>query len=219
MGRIELALASPEEDCPKKQEQLLAWKVHIYIQKSRKAQEEAETILDELRDNLSESSPLVLPLKLQKNQFLIQKGEGRTVLKEVKAAWEKEQSIDSLYCYMMALTELDRTKDLLELWEQDAVQQMVKCINEETVPLWQTMFCSAAAEEEETYFVNQLERFKTEAGDVAVFEAEWIYAGLLKKLGREAEKENRKKQLLEKIENLAINEYLKINYVKRIQAL
>ena len=152
MGRIDLALASSEnEECPEKREQLLAWKVHIYIQKSRKAQEEAEKILDELRENLSESSQLSLPLKLQKNQFLIQKGEGRAVLKEVKAAWEKEQSIESLYSYMMALTELDRTKELLELWEQEQVQQLVKCINEETLPLWQMMFCSAATEEEEVY--------------------------------------------------------------------
>ena len=153
MRRIELALASlDKEKYPDKQEQLLAWKVHIYIQKSRKAQEAAEAILDELRENLSESSQLFLPLKLQKNQFLIQKGEGRNVLREVRTAWEKEQSIESLYSYMMALTELDRTKELLELWEQEQVQQLVKRINEETLPLWQMMFCSAAAEEEEVFF-------------------------------------------------------------------
>ena len=220
MGRIELALASMENgECPEKQEQLLAWKVHIYIQKSRKAQEAAEAILDELRENLSESSQLFLPLKLQKNQFLIQKGEGRNVLREVRTAWEKEQSIESLYSYMMALTELDRTKELLELWEQEQVQQLVKRINEETLPLWQMMFCSAAAEEEEVFFVSQLEQFKAEAEASAVFEAEWVYAGLLKKLGWEEQKKTLKTKLLEQVEKLAINEYLKMNYLKRIQEL
>lgn len=220
MRRIELALASlDKEKYPDKQEQLLAWKVHIYIQKSRKAQEAAEAILDELRENLSESSQLSLPLKLQKNQFLIQKGEGRTVLKEVKAAWEKEQSIESLYCYMMALTELDRAGELLGLWKQTPVQQLVQNITAETEPLWQMMFYSAAAEEVEAIFVSQLERFKTEAGDYAVFEAEWTYTGFLKKLGREAEKEAGKKQLLEMVETLPVNEYLKMNYVNRIQNL
>lgn len=220
MRRIELALASlDKEKYPDKQEQLLAWKVHIYIQKSRKAQEEAEKILDELRENLSESSQLSLSLKLQKNQFLIQKGEGRAVLKEVKAAWEKEQSIESLYSYMMALTELDRTKELLELWEQTPVQQLVQNITVETEPLWQMMFCGAAAEEEEVFFVSQLEQFKAEAEESAAFEAEWTYTGLLKKLGREEEKEARKKQLLEKLETLPVNEYLKMNYIKRIQEI
>jgi len=220
MRRIELALATLEQgDCPEKKEQLLAWKVHIFIQKSRKAQEEAENILDELRENLSGSSKLAMPLKLQKNQFLIQKGEGRTVLKEVKEAWEKEQSIESLYCYMMALTELDHARELLELWETAWVQQIVKDISAETIPLWQMMFYSAAAEEAEEFFVNRLELFKTEAEDSAVFEAEWAYTGLLKKLGRETEKEVGKKQLLEKVENLPVNEYLKMNYIKRIQEL
>ena len=220
MRRIELALASlDKEKYPDKQEQLLAWKVHIYIQKSRKAQEAAEAILDELRENLSESSQLFLPLKLQKNQFLIQKGEGRNVLREVRTAWEKEQSIESLYSYMMALTELDRTKELLELWEQEQVQQLVKRINEETLPLWQMMFCSAAAEEEEVFFVSQLEQFKAEAEASAVFEAEWVYAGLLKKLGWEEQKKTLKTKLLEQVEKLAINEYLKMNYLKRIQEL
>lgn len=220
MRRIELALASMEKgECPEKQEQLLAWKVHIYIQKSRKAQEEAEAILDELRENLSESSHLALPLMLQKNQFLIQKGEGRVVLKEVKDTWEKEQSIEALYCYMMVLTELDRAREIMELWERNQVKQLVKEINTDTIPLWQMMFWSAAAEEEENYFVNQMELFKKEADEHAVFEAEWTYAGLLKKLGREAEKEESKLQLLEKVKKLVVNEYLKMNYIKRIQEL
>ena len=220
MRRIELALASLEkEECSEKQEQLLAWKVHIYIQKSRQAQEEAEKILDELRSNLSESSKLALPLKLQKNQFLIQRGEGRTVLKEAKDAWQMQQSVETLYCYMMALTELNRTREFLELWEKNTVQQLVQNITSDTIPLWQMMFGCVAAEGEEEFFVNQFSRFKTEAEETDVFETEWTYAHLLKKLGREEEKEVTKKQLLEKVERLPFNEYLKMHYKKRIQEL
>lgn len=220
MRRIEFALASMEKDeCQEKKEQLLVWKVHIYIQKSRKNQEEAEEILDELRENLSEQSELFLPLKLQKNQFLIQKGEGKRVLKEVKNAWESEQSVETLHCYMMALMEMDYTKELMEVWEQNQVRQLVKNINAATIPLWQMMFCSVASEEEEAYFVNQLERFKTEADEYAVFKAEWAYTELLKKLEREEEKQARKMQLLEMLDKLSVNEYLKMNYVKRIRDL
>lgn len=107
----------------------------------------------------------------------------------------------------------------MELWEQEQVQQLVKRINEETLPLWQMMFCSAAAEEEEVYFTNQLHRFYPEADEAAVFEAEWVYAGLLKKLGWEEQKKKLKTKLLEQAEKLAINEYLKMNYLKRIQEL
>ena len=220
IGRIGSALASLEEGKDtEKREQLLAWKVHIYIQKSRKAQEEAEEILDELRENLSQASKLAMPLKLQKNQFLIQKGEGRAVLKEVKADWEEERSVETLYCYMMALSELDRARECMELWEQSQVQKIVMDINADTIPLWQMLFRCIAAEEEESYYINLLNIFRTKADEYAVFEAEWTYAGLLTRLGREEEKEAEKKQLLEKVETLPINEYLKMNYVKRMQEL
>ena len=69
------------------------------------------------------------------------------------------------------------------------------------------------------FFVSQLEQFKAEAEASAVFEAEWVYAGLLKKLGWEEQKKTLKTKLLEQVEKLAINEYLKMNYLKRIQEL
>ena len=47
----------------------------------------------------------------------------------------------------------------------------------------------------------------------------FVYAGLLKKLGWEEQKKTLKTKLLEQAEKLAINEYLKMNYLKRIQEL
>lgn len=220
MRRIELALGSLEkEKSVDMREQLLAWKVHIYIQKSRQAQEEAEKILDELIKNTDENSKLTLSLKLQKNQFLIQKGEGRTVLKETRAAWEKEQTIENLHCYMAALMESDRAGEIMDLWESNEVRILVENVNEETIPLWQMMFWSAAVEEEICYFKKWMNKFREEADEHAAFELDWTWTGLLKKLGHEKEKEESKKKLLEKVENLPLNEYLKMNYIKRIHEL
>lgn len=223
MRRIDVALHSvteeKTEELRQKQEQLLAWKVHIYIQKSRKAMEEAEKILDTLLQETEEGSKLDLPLKLQKNQFLIQKGEGRVVLKKTKAVWDETQNVESLYCYMAALMELDRGTEIMYLWETDSVQNLVKSVNAATTPLWQIMFWSAANERNEEFFQKWFEVFKKEAEACAVFEAEWTWTGLLKELGREQEKEEYKEKLLEAVERLSLNEYLKMNYVKRIQAL
>lgn len=223
MRRIEIAMQPvADEEAEKlrqKQEQLLAWKVHIYIQKSRKAMEEAEEILDTLLQNIKEDSKLNVPLKLQKNQFLIQKGEGRAVLEKTKAVWEETASVESLYCYMAALMELDRSREIMCLWETDSVQSLIKKVNTETIPLWQIMFWSVAAERKEEFFQKWFGIFAKEADDCAVFEAEWMWTGALKELGKDDEKEEYKEKLLEALEKLPFNEYLKMDYVKRIQAL
>jgi len=223
LRRIEVALDTLEgETAPEsteKREQLLAWKVHIYIQKSRKAQEEAESILDELMQKAGTESKLSLALRLQKNQFLIQKGNGRAVLREMKAAWQTEQTLENLRCYMTALMEMDRAEDIVELWDQKEVQELVCKVTEESTPLWQMMFLAVATEGRENCFKNRLEIFKEAAEEAAVFEAEWTWTGFLKEAGREEEKEKGKKHLLELLERLPFNEYLKMNYKKRIQEI
>ena len=223
LRRIEIALNTLEgETAPEsieKQEQLLAWKVHIYIQKSRQAQEDAEAILDGLMEKAGEESKLLLALRLQKNQFLIQKGNGRAVLREMKAAWQEEPNLERLYCYMATLMELDRAENLIELWEQKEVQELVCKITEENTPLWEMMFWALATEGREERFKDYLARFKEEAEEAAVFEAEWKWTGFLKEAGREDEKEKAKEHLLEWLERLPFNEYLKMNYKKRIQEI
>lgn len=223
LRRIEIALDTLEKETSpqsiEKREQLLAWKVHVYIQKSRKAQEEAELVLDDLMQRAGESSKLALALRLQKNQFLIQKGNGRAVLREMKAAWQTEQTLENLRCYMTTLMEMDCAEDIVELWEQKEVQELVCKVTEESTPLWQMMFLAAATEGREDSFRDYLARFKEEADEAAVFEAEWTWTGFLKEAGREEEKEKGKKHLLELLESLPFNEYLKMNYKKRIQEL
>lgn len=223
LRRIEIALNTLEgETAPEsieKQEQLLAWKVHIYIQKSRKAQEEAEFVLDDLMQRAGESSKLALALRLQKNQFLIQKGNGRAVLREMETAWQNEQTMENLRCYMTTLMEMGHAEEIAELWEQKEVQKLVCKVTEESTPLWQMMFWAVATEGREDSFRDRLEKFKEEAEEAAVFEAEWTWTGFLKEAGREEEKEKGKEHLLELLESLPFNEYLKMNYKKRIQEI
>ena len=104
MHSMELALDSlyvELEETKENQEEILrniqqikAWKVHIYIQKSRGALEKAEQELDELRKEITPENPLYLPLKLQKQQFRIQMGETVRILKETKEAWDKNPSFE-----------------------------------------------------------------------------------------------------------------------------
>ena len=204
----------------RKKEQLLAWKVHIYIQKSRKAQEEAEELLDKLLVEVdSWENPLYLSLKLQKQQFLIQKGKGQETLYKAKEQWEYMQRLEYLHCYMSALLELERGQEILQLWQQKKVQKIVAEITDETIPLWKMMFYGAKIEKNLELFYHYFYLFKEKAELYDVFEVEWILADLYESLKMQKEKEEKKEQLLKILENISLNEYIKINYLKRIHEL
>ncbi len=204
----------------RKKEQLLAWKVHIYIQKSRKAQEEAEELLDKLLLEVdSWENPLYLSLKLQKQQFLIQKGKGQETLYKVKEQWEYTQRLEYLHCYMSALLELERGQEILQLWQQKKVQKIVAEITDEIIPLWKMMFYGAKIEKNLELFYHYFYLFKEKAGLYDVFEVEWMLADLYESLKMQKEKEEQKEKLLKMLENISLNEYIKINYLKRIQEL
>lgn len=212
-----------EENClelKRKREQILAWKVHIYIQKSRKAQEEAEELLDKLLLEVNSfENPLYLSLKLQKQQFLIQKGEGQEILYKAKEEWECTEILEHLHCYMSALLELERGKEILEVWQQDKVQKLVAEITATSIPLWEIMFYGASIEKNLPFFHSYFNLFKEKANEEAIFQVEWILADLYKTLKMTNEKEEKKEQLLKMLEKTTWNEYIKINYLERIKQL
>lgn len=217
----ELKNAKPEEieELNQRRLQLQAWKVHIYIQKSRGALEQAEKELDELRNNVTPENSIFLSLKLQKQQFRIQMGETATVIKTAKSDWEQQQSFETLYCYIAALYDAQRSDELLQLWEKAEVQAIVEDINVQTEGLWQMMFDSAVMEQDLSIFEHYLHRYKDKASEIGVFEMEWGLAQLYKSLGMESEKIQLILVLKEKLQKLEINEYIKNRKYEEIEAL
>ena len=215
MRSIDVALNSTEEN----RLQLQAWKVHIYIQKSRAALEKAESELDTLREDVPKGHALYLPLKLQKQQFRIQMGETVAVLKKTKAEWEDEKTVDALICYMAALYDAQRSADILLLWEQKEVQDFVCEVNEENESLWQMMFDSAYMESDLEFFIRYMEIFMEKASKESLFQMEWILAKLYNVLDMQKEKSELKEKLLKEIVNLEYNEFLKERYIKEIEVL
>ena len=230
MRSLDIALNSMEEELKDaKQEeieelnqrrlQLQVWKVHIYIQKSRGALEQAEKELDELRIEVTSENPLFISLRLQKQQFRIQMGESATVIKTAKSDWEQQKCFENLYCYIAALYDAQRSNDLLQLWENTEVQEFVEDINEQTEGLWQMMFDSAVMEQDLTTFEHYLHRYKDKASEIGVFEMEWGLAKLYKSLGMESEKMQLIQVLKEKLQKLEINEYIKNRKYEEIEEL
>lgn len=207
------------EELNQRRLQLHAWKMHIYIQKSRGALEQAEKALDELRIEVTPENPLFLSLKLQKQQFRIQMGETATVIKFAKSDWEQQKSLETLYCYVAALYDAQRSNELLQLWEKAEVQAIVKVINEQTEGLWQMMFDCAVMEQDLATFEHYLYRYKESASKVGVFEMEWGLAKLYKSLGMESGKMQLKQVLKEKLQKLELNEYIKNRKYEEIEAL
>ena len=230
MRSVDVALDSVEEELKNtKQEnheelnqrrlQLQAWKIHIYIQKSRGALEQAEKELDELRNDITPENSLFLSLKLQKQQFRIQMGETATVIKIAKSGWETQKSFENLYCYIAALYDAQRSNELLQLWEKSEVQAIVEDINEQIEGLWQMMFDSAVMEQDLATFEHYLHRYKDKASEIGVFEMEWGLAKLYKSLDMEYEKTQLISVLKEKLQKLELNEYIKNRYYEKIEAL
>lgn len=216
---LENAKEDEREELIQSSQQLKAWKVHIYIQKSRGALEKAEAELDELREDITTENPLYLPLKLQKQQFRIQMGEGASVIKTTKLDWEAHKNFENLYCYMVALFDAQRCEEILDLWEQNDVQEFVSEVNDKNTGLWQVMFESAYVERDLKFFEKYAVIFRENASEYGIFEMEWAQARLYDSLGMENEKLSVKTQLQETIRDLKYNEYMKDYYIKKIEEL
>ncbi len=228
---IDLAISSIEEqlidntddvqvELTNQKNHLLSWKVHLYIQKSRKAESDAEALLDTLLAETAPDNDLYLSLKLQKQQFRIHNGEGASVLENAKNAWEHEKTINNLHCYMAALSELARGDDILKLWEHcDAVRQIVIPYSFATSLLWQIMFCGAVMEKNLDFFKKYFEKFKQVADNFSMFRVTLNLTELYANLGMNTEKEVCKADLLEMLNDLSLNEYIKANYSQKVQSL
>ncbi len=229
MRSMELALNSlheeleeskiDKEEIHQKIQQIKAWKVHIYIQKSRGALELAEKELDELRKDMTLENPLYLSLKLQKQQFRIQMGDVVSVLKQTKADWENSPNIETLSCYMAALFDAQRSAEILQLWETAEVQQFVEGVTEENKVLWEMMFESTVVEQNLSFFEEYFATYKLSASEPNLFEVKWLYAKLYKALSMEEEKAILKVELLDALGSLNYNAYMKEMYRSKIEKL
>lgn len=219
MRSIDIALNSLEAESNQQRLQLQAWKIHVYIQKSRGALEQAEKELDILREKVTVDNPLFLSLKLQKQQFRIQMGEMATVIKATQKDWEQQKDFESLYCYMAALYDAQRSNELLQLWEMTEVQEVVADINEQTEGLWQIMFDSSVMEQNLHTFERYSHRYKEHASEMGMFEMEWRLAKLYHSLGMEKEKMQLLPILKDRLQELELNEYIKSRYYEKIENL
>lgn len=216
MRSIDVAMNSADEE---ERLQLQAWKVHIYIQKSRAALEKAEAELDALRKDVSKEHVLYVPLKLQKQQFRIQMGEAAFVVRNAQREWEVEKNIETLHCYMAALSDAQRNTEILSLWEQKEVQELVRDINTETESLWLMMFESAYMEMDLEFFTKDSIAFKEKASKNALFQMEWTLAELYSIFDMKNVKTELKKKLLNDIESLEYNDFFKERRIKEIHEL
>lgn len=206
--------------------QLTAWKVHMYIQKSRQAIGEAEQILDELMSEVTDPrDELYLSLRLQKQQFRIHGGQGSATVRAAKETWERSSSLENLYCYMAALVDMDNGEKLLELWETEEVQRQVLDTPECVVSHWLFLFYAARQEKRldvfEKYFPvfeENKETISKRRGD-AIFSARWDLTETYKALGMEEKVAQCKQILLEEVKKIPVNEVMRQEYLRRIMLL
>jgi len=124
-----------------------------------------------------------------------------------------------LSCYVAALFDAQRSGDILELWETAEVQQFVDKVTDENKVLWLIMFESAVMEQDLAFFEKYYEIYKLSASEPNIFEVKWLYAELYNIVGLQKEKIILKKELLDNLENLNYNAYMKDMYRRKIEQL
>lgn len=230
MRSIELALNSlceekteskevEKDEIEHKIQQLKAWRVHIHIQKSRDALQVAERELDELRREIEVDNPLYVPLKLQKQQFRIQMGDAVRVLKQCEKEWTENPCRETLYVYMAALLDAQRSAEVLQLWENAETKIFMNDTDAECEKIWQIMFECTAMEQNIDFFEKYYVQYENFASEESLFMVKWLYAELCHIKGMQKEKERIKEELLNALDNMILNAYLKEIYQTKIQLL
>ena len=215
----ETARAEEKEEIKQKIQQIKAWKVHIYIQKSRGALEQAEKELDEIRKEIDKDNPLYIPLKLQKQQLRIQMGDTVNVLKQSEKEWKENPCKETLYGYMAALLDAQRSAEILQLWETTQVKCLVEEIDIENEVFWKIMFECTVMEQNLAFFEKYYTRYEMFASEEGLFEVKWLYAKLYAVKGMEKEKAKIKEELLNALDKQRFNAYIKEIYRTKIELL
>lgn len=146
-------------------------------------------------------------------------GEAALVVKKAQKEWEEEKNLEALNFYMATLYDAQRSSDILSLWEQKDVQDLVCDMNEKSECLWLMMFESAYMETNLQLFIKYMSIFKEKATVNAVFQMEWLVARLYSIFDMKNEKSELKNKLLNDIENLKYNDFLKERKKKEIKDL
>lgn len=162
---------------------------------------------------------LYLSLRLQKQQFRIQGGEGSATLRRARETWENSGTLVDLHCYMAALLDMDCGKAILEFWKEEKVQKLVLENPSKAVSQWLILFYGAFRERNLSVFERYFSVFERHVQGDALFSARWNLADLYKALGMEEEKNACKEILLREINEIPLNEFMKQEYLGRISKL
>lgn len=162
-------------------QQLLAQKMHMYLQKSREYIKKADEVADILLEKTQEpENPLHMPVRFQKIQFAVLQGKEQEALTELKNNFENHPSSENILLYMCILLETYRYKEILFLYDNSEVKRLIEDGSNTTKQIYDFLFSAAEKENDLSFFQSHFAEFERIADPASVLSSRIGYAKVLK---------------------------------------
>lgn len=204
----------------REKQQLLAQRMHMYLQKSRALLDKADELANDLLEKTVEpDNPLHLPIRFQKIQFNINRGKETETLIENKQNYSNSPSTENTLLYACALLEAYRYSELLKLFEEEKVRKLIENQDENAVIMMEMIFTAAYKEGNLQFFKQYFDKFESFADIPNRINVGLEYVRLLSKNQSESDEiACLKNKLLELSETYKSNEYLYNLTLEKIKA-
>ena len=189
-----------------KRKQLMAYRMHLLLQKSNQALKEADEIADALIGETEDASdPLHLTVRLQKMQFDIHNGNVVKCLNDSMQAFETAPDMEALQIYSRALLETGQGDKALALYENDFVSSVLAKNNADSVIVWDILFEAAAITDDLNFFDEHFagyEKLKRQIDpDGNCIDVRRMLTEMYGRRGMKEEKERCRQELLKELES------------------
>lgn len=201
-------------------QQLLAEKMHMFLQRSRAYLNKADDIADILIDETVDvDNPLHLPVRFQKTQFNIHNGKAQETILQAKSNYEQEPSAETLQLYMCSLHEAFRDREVLALYQDDFVRNILSSTDETAIQVWGMLFSAAVNENDLDFYQAHFPSFEKFADKESVFTARIGLTRIYAKRGMVDEKNKCKEKMLGEVSFMQNNELLMQMYIEKIREI
>ena len=193
-----------EEHDDGKRKQLMAYRMHLMLQKARQALKEADEIADLLiAETEDENDPLHLPVRLQKMQFEISGGNAVKCLKQARLDFEADPCMETLQILCCGLLHADQGDKVMALSDNAFVRKSLAGDDADSVTVRRIFFAAAAMTDDLDYFESHFDAYeklvKRTDPKGNVIEVRKMLAELYADRGMTAEKEACKEKLLKEL--------------------
>ncbi len=202
---------------------ILAYRMHLYLQKGWQFLSEAERTADRLiAETESSDDPWHLPARLQKMQLKALGAKPVEYIRNAAEDYKDDPNMETLQLYFLALMTVGQVEKVLSEASEGYARDVLSKQDKDSLTVWEILFQAAAGADDLGFFEAHFEEYKSlkkaVTGSDNCLEMRMLLAGCYAARGMNKEKEACKEILLHEVETID-NELMLNNAVERIKAL